>query len=191
MNRAQLEELHFERELGGSRGGVKPLGFFGRALFALVAGACLVAAVSSSDALFGSEEEVFEAVAELGAPWSTRPIPADFPRPRSAEFMPYQFDEERLVIVHRDDGRSINRIVLSDLNCWADGRKRALQAVIRISDAKPEAMRTLEFAATLVFDHDTKVQSVQAGSNLWIQFQRSRRKSRCGIEIKRVAVNSE
>jgi hypothetical protein len=156
-----------------------------------LAAATLLAGVNQGPgALFASDTHALKAVAELGGAWRSRPKLVDIPRPRPPAFMPYQFDKRRAVFLHRSGDGQLNRIVLSDLGCWAEDRERALRAVLRISDARPEALHNLKFAASNVFDHDTKVQAVQAAPRLRMVFQRSNRKSRCAIDIVRTVAAS-
>jgi hypothetical protein len=156
----------------------------------LTAATLLMGTNPGSDALFASDADVFEAVAQLGSAWSSRPTIVDIPRPQPPFFIGYQFDKARTVFVHRNRDEQINRIVLGDAGCWAENRERALGVVMRISGARPEALHNLIFGASLVFDHDTKIQGVQAAPRLRIVFQRSSRNSRCGIDIIRTATAS-
>lgn len=151
-----------------------------------IASAFILMGANNADALFASEASVFEAVAELGDAWRSHPTLVESPRPRPPIFMPYAFDSRRLVLIHRDESEQINRVVLSDLGCWAEDRESVLRTVIRISGARTEALHNLRFAASLVFDHDAKLMGVQAAPRLRILFHRSNRSSRCGIDMRTI-----
>jgi hypothetical protein len=155
----------------------------------VVAGAAtlLMGAIGDSDALFASDAQVFKAVDQFGGAWRSRPTLIDIPRPRPPAFMPYRFDRARSVYLHRNGEGQLNRVVLSDLGCWAGDRERTLRIVLRISGASPEALHNLRFAASNVFDGGAKLQGVRAAPRLLIEFQRSTEKSRCGINIVRTA----
>ena len=161
-----------------------------KALLAIGAAVPLISANANSGALFESDAHVFEAVAELGSAWRTSPVLVDRPRPQPPKFMPYRFDKARAVFVHRDDHGQINRIVLSDLGCWEEGRESALRVVMRISGAQPEEIRYIILASTNVFDGNLGSQSVQAAPALRITFQRFNKKSRCGIDIEKEIASS-
>ncbi len=148
-------------------------------------GQASVSADGSSDALFETDASAFTAIAELGGAWRLSPTLLDRPQPQLPTFMPYRYDEARAVFLHKNEHGDLNRIVLSDLGCWQEDREQALRVIVRISGAPPEALRILNFAAAIVFDHDVKIQTVQVASHRQIVFQRSNRNSRCGIEIVR------
>jgi len=150
----------------------------------VLASAFILTGANNSDVLFASEANVFEAVAELGAAWRSHPTLTEFPRPRPPFFMPYALDSRRAVFIHRDESGQINRVLLSDLGCWAEDREGVLRTVIRMSDALPEALHNLRFASSLVFDRDAKLMGVQAAPRLRIMFQRSSRNSRCSIDMR-------
>lgn len=65
-----------------------------------------------------------------------------------------------------------------------------MRVVLRISGARPESLHNLKFAASLVFDNDTKLQAVQAAPRLRIEFHRSHKNSRCAIDIMRTTTAS-
>ena len=161
-----------------------------KTLLAIGAAIPLISANGNSGTLFESDAHVFEAVAELGGEWRTSPVLVDRPRPQPPKFMPYRFDATRAVFLHRDDHGQINRIVLSDLGCWEEGRKNALRVVMKISGAQPNTIRYIMLASTNVFDRKVGIQSVQAGPTLRITFMRSSKKSRCGIDIKKEITSS-
>jgi hypothetical protein len=158
---------------------------FSKASLALAAATLLMGASEGTDALFASEAQVFRAVGELGPAWRVRPTLVRNPVPRPPVFMPYILGEGRSVFIHRDGNGHINRVVLGDNGCWAEGREKALRTVLRMSRARPEALHNLKFGAALAFDADTKIQGVQAAPRLIISFQRSNRKAACGIDMTR------